>query len=207
MKIILLQILLIPVFIYGERPDTTLRKIESNRDLIIGASRIFDISPRILASIIYTERTLNYTWEDRALDKILAEAGVNSSIGFSQIKLKTAYWIEVQLNEKSSKFFPGKKYKGKLKLSASPGEIIKKLDNDSLNIMYAAAYLRIIKSRWVRAGCPISGRAEILGTLYSTGIFKRDGSERKPNKNPKANEFGEKVREAFGLFGGFNNVN
>ena len=203
MKIILLQILFISTFIYGERPDTTLRKIKLKRDLIIGASRIFDISPSILASIIYTERMLNYTWEDKALDKILAEAGVNSSIGFSQVKLKTAYWIEVQLNEKSSKFFPGEKYKGKLKLSASPNEIIRKLENDSLNIMYAAAYLRIIESRWARAGCPINGRTEILGTLYSTGLFNRDGSERKPKKNPKSNYFGKKVKEALGFFNVF----
>lgn len=85
----LILLLLLTASTFWENPDKTLAKIETNRDLIIGASKIFDVSPRILASIIYTERTLNYTWEDEALDDILAQAGLNSSIGFCQIKMKT----------------------------------------------------------------------------------------------------------------------
>jgi hypothetical protein len=66
--------------------------------------------------------------------------------------------------------------------------------------MYAAAYLRIIQSRWERAGYPIDERADILGTLYSTGLFNPDGTERLPRSNPAANMFGRKVKVALHLF-------
>lgn len=75
--------------------------------------------------------------------------------------------------------------------------VVLKLENDSLNIMYASAYLRIIMSLWEKAGFPIDDRADILGTLYSTGLFKRDGKERKPNGSPKANKFGKEVGEQY----------
>ena len=180
MKIIIVLVIFLSIITHAEYPDTTLNKIRERQELIDKASEIFDINGEILSSIIYVERTENYTWEDEAMDNILAKGGLNSSIGFCQVKLKTAY-------------FPGKKYSGVLSLSKSPDEIITKLGNDSLNIMYAAAYLRIMVSHWEKGGFPIDHRADILGTLYSTGLFKRDGSERMPNGNPKANWFGEKV--------------
>jgi hypothetical protein len=196
-------ILTLSTLLFAEYPDTTLAKIKANKKLIIEVSKTFDIAPNILASIIYTERTLNYTWEDDALDSYLAEAGLNSSIGFCQVKMKTAYWIEVQLNDTSSIYYPNKRYKGKLKLSTSPKEIITKLENDSLNIMYASAYLRIIISYWEKADFPIEKRTDIIGTLYSTGLFERNGKERKPNANPKANSFGKKAKESINLFKGY----
>ena len=65
--------------------------------------------------------------------------------------------------------------------------------------MYASAYLRIIISNWNKVGFPIDDREDILGTLYSTGLFKRNGKERLPNENPKANEFGKKVSEFYSM--------
>jgi hypothetical protein len=117
----------------AENRDTTLHKINENMLLIKEASAKFNINYKILCSVIFVERTLNYNWEDSALDVILAEGGLNSSIGFCQVKMKTAYWIERQLNDKDSKYYCGKKYQEVLKVSRSPGEIIKKLENDSLN--------------------------------------------------------------------------
>ena len=82
----------------AEEPEVALSKINERIELIKEASSIFNIDYKILSAIIYTERTLNYDWRDDALDVIIAEAGLNSSIGFCQVKLKTAYWIEKQLN-------------------------------------------------------------------------------------------------------------
>lgn len=200
MNLIILVILILTTISFAEHPDTTLSKLKQRQELIELASQIFDVDSKILLSIIYIERTKNYTWEDGALDNLLAEAGLNSSIGFCQVKLKTAYWIEVQLNDTSSVYFSSRKYKEKLNLSNSPKKIIAKLENDSLNIMYASAYLRIIISRWEKMGFPIDKRADILGTLYSTGLFKRNGKERLPNGNPKANIFGKLVEKSLSLF-------
>ncbi len=198
---IFLVILFVPLLLLkAEYPDSTISKIKVNQELITQASRIFNIDPNILSSIIYVERTQNYTWEDDALDEYLAQVGLNSSIGFCQVKLKTAYWIEVQLNDSLGSHYIGDKYFEILKFSKSPKEIISKLQNDSLNILYAAAYLKIIQTHWQKDGFPIDDRADILGTLYSTGLFYRGGEERKPNKNPKANWFGKLTLNAQHLF-------
>ena len=184
----------------AEHPDSCLMKIEQNQLYIKDAAAKYKISSEVLSAIIFVERQLNYDWSDDALDIILAKTGHNSSIGFCQVKLKTAYWIEVQLNDSSSVFWPGKQYTNILSVSQSPKELIAKLENDSLNIIFAAAYLRLIQSRWERAGDQIDDRADILGTLYSTGLFNPDGTERLPRSNPEANMFGRKVKEALHLF-------
>ncbi len=194
MPILIILILLLAIRI--EKPETTLKKIKEKQSQIELAAKLFSVKTEYLSAIIFAERTLNYTWEDDALDVLFANAGLNSSIGFCQVKMKTAYWIELQLEDEASRFFPGRKYKNILSESKSKEEIIKKLVNDSLNILYAAAYLRIIISRWEAEKFSIEEKPEIQATLYSTGIFKTDGSERKPNKNPQVNRFGLKVLEA-----------
>lgn len=196
----ILFILYCEVKSYAENRDSTIKKINKNIKLIKEASEKFDINYKTLCAIIYIERTLNYNWEDKALDEILANAGLNSSIGFCQVKMKTAYWIEKQLSDSVSIFYQGKEYGNFLKLSKTPKEIILKLKNDSLNILYAAAYIKIMINRWQTAGFPINKKPEIIGTLYSKGLFYPNGKERKPNKNPKANEFGKEVRDAIYLF-------
>ena len=193
-----LLLLLNPVL--GEDPSTSILRIENNSYLINNASSFFNISPQILSAIIYIERTLNYDWTDDALDVIIASAGQNSSIGFCQVKLKTAYWIEVQLGDSTMEYYPGEQYAKHLQVSKSTTELIEKLTSDSLNILYAAAYLRIIQSHWSMAGYSIDNRPDIIGTLYSTGLFKPDASERLPNDHPIPNEFGRMVAESVHLF-------
>jgi len=49
--------------------------LQQRAELIELASKTFGINSKILTAIIFTERTLNFTWEDDAMDNILAEAG------------------------------------------------------------------------------------------------------------------------------------
>ena len=186
-------LLIFRTLLFTEPVDSAIVRIHERQFLFTQAGKYFDIKVKYLSAIVFVERTLNYDWTDDALDNILAVAGRNSSIGFCQVKLKTAYWIEKQLNDSLSSFYPGKKYKNILQLSNSPEELIYKLTNDSLNIYYAAAYLRIMQSYWEKAGFPIDNLPGIIGTLYSMGLFYRDGKIRKPNKNPQPNEFGKLV--------------
>jgi hypothetical protein len=172
--------LLFPVFLFlvcssfAEHPDSTLYKTYKRYSFFCTSSKFLNVDLGLLMAIVYVERISNFDWKDKALDILLANSGYNSSIGFCQVKLKTAYWIEVQLNDSSSIYWPGKEYANILSVSQSPKELIAKLENDSLNITYAAAYLRIIESRWEKAGYPIDDRADIIGTLYSTGLFNPD---------------------------------
>ncbi|MBD3224449.1 MAG: hypothetical protein GF313_06955 [Caldithrix sp.] len=200
-------LILIPAFIFifnslvhSEHPDSSLTKIEERTIFFKKAASYFNINPKFLKSIVFVERTLNYDWKDDALDIILANAGKNSSIGFCQVKLKTAYWIEKTLSDSSDIFFPGQIYNNILSVSKSPSELIHKLRNDSLNILYAASYIRIIQSYWEKSGFSICNCPDIIGTIYSTGLFFRDGGIREPNSNPKSNFFGSKVLKVLHLF-------
>ena len=193
--------LLIASTALAESADVTHEKLLVNRGFIEIAANKFNVDAQILSAIIFTERTLNYDWTDERLDVVLFSTWKqNSSIGFAQVKVKTAYFIERQFSDSTSVFYPGEKYEALLSVSQTKEELIAKLLSDSLNTCYAAAYLRLMSSRWEKEGYPIHKRPEILGTLYSTGLFQRDGSERSPRTNPRANEFGSKVREATVLF-------
>ena len=184
----------------AEDADSAWTKINQNYALFENASNAFRVDIKHLEAVVFVERFLNYDWSDEALDVIFANGGRNSSIGFCQVKIKTAYWIEKQLNDSTSKFFPGREYSNLLGISDSPIELIQKLVNDSLNILYAAGYLRIIQTYWEKAGFQINNRPDILGTLYSAGIFRHNGEIRKPNKNPQPNEFGRLVLKYLDLF-------
>ena len=183
----------------AENPDTTFRKIINNSISIREACSALDLNPAILASIIFVERTNNYSWEDKSMDNLLAYSGVNSSIGFCQVKIKTAYWIEHNYTDSTLLYYPGHKYHGLLNISSSKKELVNKLNNESKNIFYAAAYLRMMCSRWSSV-YDISSRPDILGTLYSTGLFKSDGTERLPNTNPSSNDFGKEVLKVYPRF-------
>ncbi len=191
--------------LFSETPEKAYNKIIENKDLVMSASQKFDINPVFLSAIIYTERTRNYDWTDEAFDEVIARVGQNSSIGFGQIKIKTAYFIEKQISDSTSKFYCGKFYKDNLKISKTPFQLIEKLQNDSLNILYAAAYIRIIQTIWENRGFSINDNPEIIGSLYQLGLFHPNGLLREPHFNPEANEFGKMVKESVELFNIFQN--
>lgn len=177
----------------AEHPDSVLNKINKYQSCFHAASKQFNIDKKALMVIVFTERSMNVDWKDKALDIPLAVSGYNSSIGFCQVKMKTAYWIETQLSDSTSEFYLGNQYRDILPVSKSPKEIIEKLENDFLNIKYAAAYIKIIQNYWKNHSFPVHNRMDILGTLYSTGLFQNSGEKREPNSNPKPNSFGKKV--------------
>ncbi|WP_069470892.1 hypothetical protein [Candidatus Marithrix sp. Canyon 246] len=186
--------------VFAEKADITLQKIKKYQPFIQRAALIFNIRPDYLSAVIYTERTLNYDWTDDAWDVTMAKLGKNSSIGFCQIKLKTAYFIEHQLDDPDSVFYLGQVHKNTMTISQTVAELIDKLMTPKLNILYAAAYLKMMQTRWKNVGFPINNRPDILGTLYSAGLYNNDGTERFPNKHPQANAFGKKVHDAVVLF-------
>lgn len=188
-------------FLFAEHPDLTLFKFKEQSANIEYASKTFDIDPLKISSIIYVERVNNFTWQDEYFDDYLAKKGQNSSIGFCQVKMKTAYWIECQLADSLSEFYPGKKYRCVLSVSKSPQEIIDKLKDVRTNLCYASAYMRIIQSYWKNKGYSIDDRVDIIATIFSYGIFSRStGEPLKPNANPKSNWFGEQALEIYNRF-------
>lgn len=199
-KFCLIFIFAISSFVSAEDFNSAINQIVAKTTQIKHAAKLCNINPDLLSAVILTERTLNYDWKDEALDIPLAKSGYNSSVGFCQVKLKTAYWIERTLDDSLSAFYPGRSYQNILPVSASVSKLISRLQNDSLNFLYAAAYLRIIMSFWEESGFPIDERPEISGTLYSIGPFLSDGKIRKPHGSPRPNFFGKKVKQNIKFF-------
>lgn len=186
------------LWLHAEHPDSTLIKLNEQSANIEYASKTFDIDPVKLKAITYVERTNNYNWQDEYFDEFLAKKGQNSSIGFCQVKMKTAYWIEYQLADSTSEFYPGEKYKEILPISQTPQEIIDKLEDNRTNLLYASAYMRIIQSYWESRGYSIDERVDIIATIFSYGIFSRaTGEALKPNANPQPNWFGGEALKTY----------
>jgi len=178
----------------AEEPEKVKQLLIENKDFIYSSAVLFNVQPRLIASIIYVERTLNVNWMEGQLDLLLAKAGYSSSIGLGQIKIHTAEWIEKKLHDSTSKYYLGDVYKSYIPKSKSRDEIIERLDGPEWNTKYVAGYIAMFCHRWLNDGFDISARPDIIGTLYSLGPYRvSDGSERKPHVNPKANYFGEET--------------
>lgn len=176
------------------------RDVLTYREQIIKVSRIFGFSPRILASIICAERIMNVKPGEDILDLIFAMGGYNSSIGLCQVKLETARWIEIQVNDPGSDFYPGGEIRVLFKPSRDRDELIEKLSKPEINILYAGCYIWMIMRKWMDV-INYPGNADkkvgIIATIYSLGLTKRDGNVREPDLKIKINKLGEKAIEIY----------
>jgi hypothetical protein len=167
---------------------------------IIEASRSFGISPRLLASIVYAEQSLNVKPGEDVLDKVLALSGYNASIGVAQIKVETARWTLLQLENPSSPFHDER---SALKLRANVSDdLATDLAESKTNLLFAAAYVAMIEVHW-RSILNVSfpDRATgIIATLYSLGLARADGSLRQPHNRAAMNRFGEVAQLFFDSF-------
>ncbi len=195
-----------------------LHVLEENSAVILEAGKLFNISPRLIASVIYVEHALNVTWIDRDVDPLLAGYGLNVSLGLGQVKINTALWIEKSLSDSTSLYFLGRKFSKIIPLSTSREELVHRLLAPELkmapqatwNTKYIAANLAMVRHRWKEAGINIDNRTDILATLYSAGVVTDDapmksarggfafgGEKRPPHKNPQANSFGKLAKEFY----------
>jgi len=177
--------------------------IVENKAYINKYAKVFDISPRLLASIIYSEHKLNLMPGESTLDYIFAKSGYNSSLGVAQIKISTAEWIEQQLNNKQSQFYLGVSISNLIKVSSSRSEVINKLSDPQTNILYATCYVAMILKLW---GDELSFselreiKVGITATLYTLGIVDSVGKTRKPHSSAGMNNFGKTSQEFYSSF-------
>jgi hypothetical protein len=178
-----------------ETVETVLRE---NSTFILEGGRVFHVSSRLIASVIYVEHTRNVSWMDREIDPLLADYGLNVSLGLGQVKINTAIWIEDQFSDSSSRYFIRDVVSGTMLKSLSREELINRLLSPGQNVCYIAAYLAMISKRWSDAGISIANNVEILATLYSAGAVGENGLEKRiPHTNPRPNTFGLYARDFF----------
>lgn len=167
------------------------------------AADAFNISPRIIASIIYSEHKLNVKLGESVLDFVFAKSGYNSSLGIAQVKINTASWIEKQVHNPGSQFYMGKNIEFLIPISKNSNDLINRLNDPKKNILYAACYIAMIEKIWepVFSSSSLKNiKCGIIATIYSLGIQNSEGEIRQPHADAKMNHFGETAQDFFDFF-------
>lgn len=133
----------------------------------------------------------------------------NLSYGVTGIKENTAQRIERYLKDSTSVYYLGNKYAHLLDYDSTRNYNNQHNDTLSLRVkrlvqytdhyysyLYAAIYIKQIKTQWEKAGFPIDNRPEILASLFNLGYQKSV-----PKKNPSVGGSNFKIREQEYTFG------
>ena len=174
------------------------KKIQDNADDILWYSSCYGIDPNIVAGVIFKEQYSNYDWVDMCTDWVAFYGVIDMSVGLGQVRLSTAKFLEEKgyvpktsakeagLNVPLVGFVHGTETMAREK----------RLEDNSWNIMYVAAYIKYFEDTWKEVFPEISSRPDILGTLYNIGHEKA-----LPNSNPGSNNFGDDVEYFYDLMG------
>lgn len=133
----------------------------------------------------------------------------NLSYGVTGIKENTAQRIEHYLKDSTSMYYLGNKYAHLLDYDSTINYNNQHNDTMSVRVkrlvqykdhyysyLYAAIYIKQIKTQWEKAGFPIDNRPEILASLFNLGYQKSI-----PKKNPAVGGSNFKIREQDYTFG------
>ncbi len=133
----------------------------------------------------------------------------NMSYGVTGIKENTAQRIEHYLKDSTSMYYLGDKYAHLLDYDSTINYNNQHNDTMSVRVkrlvqykdhyysyLYAAIYIKQIKTQWEKAGFPIDNRPEILASLFNLGYHKSI-----PKKNPAVGGSNFKIREQDYTFG------
>lgn len=204
LKLIIFYLLTISVFGNSSGKFTSEEELLLQyKNEITKAAKQVGISPRIIASIIYAEHKLNVKTGENILDYVFAKSGYNSSMGITQVKINTAFWIEEQIHNQQNQFYLGEEIRNKVPQSRNWEELIDKLDNPKTNIFYASCYVAMIIKLWqpvldlINSG---KNKAGIIATIYSLGIFDSEGKIREPHLDARMNNFGKTAQEFYNSF-------
>jgi len=165
------------------------------------------VNKRILVSELMAEQMRLYYSERQEFEKAIEPLKVLGSMtqfswGIFGIKPETAMKIENNLKDPASPFYPGADYAKLLDFKTNNirqerFNRITDFDDHYYSYLYAALYNKEIISQWERAGIPISGRPEILATLYNIGFTHSN-----PNSNAEVGGSQMAIGDAVYSFGG-----
>lgn len=156
--------------------------IVKDQTVIKAAAEKVGIDPRLLVSILSVEQLRLFTSEREVYKQIfqpLKILGTQSkfSWGVMGMKEETAIQVEENLKSPKSVFYLGSDFENLLDFSTndSSGERFARLTdqhNHYYSYLYSALFLKQIMLQWQKAGYDISGRPEVLATLFNLGFNK-----------------------------------
>jgi len=164
--------------------------LKKEADVINRVGKETGVEPRLIAAMVTGEQIRLFDSEREAYKKWMGPLKLLSSHtkfawGVTGIKPETAMRIEKYLNDENSVFYLGDQYRNLLdfkteNIENERFERITDFYDHYYAYLYAALNVKMIYKQWERAGYDISGRPEILATLYNLGF---DVSQ--PKSNPR----------------------
>ncbi len=175
----------------------TLREaVVKDKEIIDHAATVAGVPARLILAELVTEQ-MRFFFDDRESFKKFFEplkilgSQTQFSWGVMGIKEDTAISVENNLKNPASPFYLGPSYEHLLDFS-SPKLDLGQIKQERFTRMtdqhahyysylYAGLYLKQVETQWKSAGFDISGRPDILSTLYNIGF-----ENSKPNANPQS---------------------
>jgi len=155
--IILIMAGLSTIYYPGIKQYRTRQYIEKHLTEICEYCLYFDIPEAFYISVIYAERLHNVNEFDRA-DFTRAYLGFDASVGFGQIKISTAEWLETHYED----LLP-------FCISSNRTALIDRLNAPDTNIAYSVLYCRIIRDSYHEMFGVFPDVAS-MSSYYSKGI-------------------------------------
>lgn len=154
--------------------------VTKDKHLIDSAAYVTGVEPRLIVAMLVGEQIRLFNSDREAYKKWIGPLKIlsveaNFSLGVTGIKIPTAQTIERNLQDSTSVFYLGKRYRNLLAFQTAnvAEERYKRLTsykNHFYSYLYAALNVKQINEQWKRAGFPINNRPEILATLYNIGF-------------------------------------
>ncbi len=150
-------VLLIDKYLFTTQEEVIQELFVQNSDIIKKYCSIYHLEPRKYISIVYGELINNYNEFDK-FDSLRAVLGFDSSVGYAQLKVSTASWLEKNYNLQL-RIFPSK----------NRDELIRRICNIEWNIKYSVFYIGLIEKEYKKI---FSERIDVntLGAHYGRGI-------------------------------------
>lgn len=161
-----------------------------DKQLIDSAGKLIGIEPRLITAMLVGEQIRLYNSQRESIKQAISPLKVLTvetkfSLGVTGIKEETAMKVERFLKDKKSPFYLGSEFENIITYYTSDKqterfERLTNYRNHFYSYLYAALILKQIQTQWKNAGYDISGRPEILATLYNLGFEVSI-----PKENPK----------------------
>lgn len=168
--------------VYPVKPEVRFIIANLHTQIVDAATR-YGVDPRAVAGAIAAENTLNVQLDD-SIQEYLAQNGVTSiagqtfTFGLGQMDPAAAMIGEATIA----------KIEGRPPRSQS--EVERAMLNPVESIKLVSGIIRNAQDVYQARGIDISGRPDILATLYNLGDVDRRASEATPGTEPRSNYFG-----------------
>lgn len=174
----------VPLGTWVTTPEWLVLKEALRKDVepIIRAASISGVSPRLIVTQAVAEQLRLFTSQRQIFKEVFQPLRVlgtqtQFSLGVTGVKEDTARKIEEHLYDSTSPYYLGDTFVHVLDYAGIPTSEARTArfsdySNHYYSYLYTGLFIKQIEAQWKKAGFDISGRPEIISTLFNLGFEK-----------------------------------